>query len=95
MAPVIAMETFTVKFANNEEFTEDPEKVSSSIFGKDFDIPKLKHHLAMLNDIIHQSLPEVKRITVKIAIYNLCGQRPPGLYDRNFVHGWFCTEKSL
>ena len=25
----------------------------------------------------------------------ICVQRPPGLYDCNFMHGWFCTEKSL
>ena len=33
--------------------------------------------------------------TIKTAIYNFCGQRPPGLYDRNSVHRWFCTEKYL
>ena len=33
--------------------------------------------------------------TVKNAIYYLCGQRPPGLYDQNSMHGWFCTEKFL
>ena len=32
---------------------------------------------------------------VKTAFYDLCGQRPPGLYDRNSMHGWFCTRKSL
>ena len=63
MAPVIAMENLIVKSANGEEFTEDLEKVSGSVFGKDFDIPRLKRHLAMLNDIIHQALPKVKRIT--------------------------------
>ena len=63
MAPVIAMKNLIVKSANDEEFTEDLEKVSGSVFGKDFDIPRLKRHLAMLNDIIHQALPEVKRIT--------------------------------
>ena len=25
--------------------------------------------------------------TVKTAIYNFCGQRPPGLYDRNSMQG--------
>ena len=36
MAPVIAMENLIVKSANDEEFTEDLEKVSGSVFGKDF-----------------------------------------------------------
>ena len=29
---------------------------------------------------------------VKTAIYNLCGQRPPGLCDQNSMHRWFCME---
>ena len=33
--------------------------------------------------------------TIKTAFYNLCSQRPPRLYDQNFVHGLFCTEKFL
>ena len=32
---------------------------------------------------------------VKHSIYGPCVQRPHGLYDQNFMHGWFCTEKSL
>ena len=64
MAPVIAMENLIVKSANDEQFTaEDLEKVNVSIFGKDFEIPRLKRHIAILNDIIHQALHEMKRIT--------------------------------
>ena len=88
----------SVKSANDEEFTEDLEKVSSSVFGKDFDIPKLKHHLAMLNDIIHLALPTVKKITVKTAftisvVKDHLVFMTEILCMDNFVQKSFCGER--
>ena len=63
MAPLIAAEGVIIKSANGEDFTVELSKINNSIFGKDLDFPKLNHQLAMLNDIIHQTLPEVKKVT--------------------------------
>ena len=51
--------------------------------------------LSNLNPAPKPNLHYTPNTTVKTAIYNLCGQRPPCLYDRNSMHRWFCTEKSL
>ena len=32
---------------------------------------------------------------MKTASYDLCGQRPPGLYDQNFVHTEDFVQESL
>ena len=63
MAPLGVIEDAIVKSANGEEFMVELGMVSSSVFGKDLDFPKLNCHLAMLKDIIHQALPEVKKVT--------------------------------
>ena len=62
MKPLIAMESVIIKSANGEDFTEELGKVNSSVYGKDLDFPKIKCHLAMLNDIVHQALPDVKKV---------------------------------
>ena len=38
-----------------------------------------------------QGTERVCSCTVKPAFYSTCVQRPPGPYDRNFVHERFCT----
>ena len=53
--------------------------------------------LSQLNIISRQWLIIVNHncFTIKPSVYGLCVPRPPGLYDRNSMHEWFCTEKSL
>ena len=56
-------------------------KVSSSVFGKDLDFTKLNRQLAMLNDIIHQALPEVKKVT---SIRTVCSAMASSNYRSTF-----------
>ena len=37
----------------------------------------------------------LEMFTVKTAFYDLCGQRPPGIYDQNFVYMDDFVQKSL
>ena len=41
------------------------------VFGKGLDIPRLKHTIAVLNDILYQALPEVKRVK-RLLVFVLC-----------------------
>lgn len=49
-------------YLNGEEFTEELGKVDKSVYGKDPDFPKIKCCLAVLNDIVHTALSDVKNI---------------------------------
>ena len=56
---------------------------------------RVLHQLCGLMHWVLSELADLGHNSVKTAIYNFCGQRPPGFYDRNFMQRWFCTEKSL
>ncbi|XP_066265791.1 zinc finger MYM-type protein 1-like [Branchiostoma lanceolatum] len=63
LKPVVAMERVLINAANGNDVSNHVDEVMTSVFGKDLDRPKLTRHLAMLQDVIHQALPEVKKVT--------------------------------
>ena len=63
MKPLAAMEKLLLSAANGKGFTEEIDAVACSVFAKDLDMAKLARHLAVLPDIVHQALPDVKEVT--------------------------------
>ena len=52
-----------IKSVSGEDYATKVQEVKESVMGKDFDFPRLEHHLSVLKDIIRQALPEVKNVT--------------------------------
>ncbi len=67
--PMIAMESLLLKSANGECFDEEFKVVELSVFKSDLDFNRLKKHLGILVDVIHQALPTVKKVT---SIQTIC-----------------------
>ena len=64
MQPVLNMESLLLKSANGEgHITELKEFTASSVFKEDLSVEKLERELAILVDMIHVELPDVKRVT--------------------------------
>ena len=70
MQPLAAMERLIVNAANGEDYTQQMDDVMGSVFGKDFDFPKLQRHVAMLTDVVRQVLPDVKKVTSVRTVYS-------------------------
>lgn len=70
MKPHAAMEKLLLSAANGKEFTEEMDAFPCSVFGKDLDMAKLARHLAVLPDIVHRALPDVKRLTTIRTIWS-------------------------
>ena len=63
MQPLAAMEHLLVNAAISEDYTQQMDDVMGSVFSKDFDCQKVQCHVAMLPDVVHQVLPDVKKVT--------------------------------
>lgn len=63
MNPMIAMESLLIKAANGDSHERELEVIQESVFKNDLDFDRLKKHLGVLVDLIHQALPEVKNVT--------------------------------
>ena len=81
MKPLQAMENVLMKAANAELFSDDLDVLSSSVYGKDLDFAKLARHLAVLPDIVHQALPEVKKVT---SMRTICEAMATGAHRATF-----------
>ena len=57
------MESVLIKSANGENYAEELKQVKESVFKADLDYDRLEKHLGVLVDVIHQALPEVKKVT--------------------------------
>ena len=57
------MESVLIKSANGEHYAEELKRVKQSVFKADLDYDRLEKHLGVLVDVIHQVLPEVKKVT--------------------------------
>ena len=69
LEPLIAMEKTLLAAASAEDMADDLKIIEESVFGKDFDFPRLTRQLKILPDIVKQALPEVKKVT---SIRTLC-----------------------
>lgn len=78
MEPVLAIEALLIKSANGKDFSQEFKVVKSSCFQSDFCFDKLERHLGVLVDVIHQALPQVKKIT---AIRTICEAMNKGPYE--------------
>ena len=69
LEPLIAMEKTLLAAASAEDMADDLKIIEDSVFGKDFDFPRLTWQLKILPDIVKQAPPEVKKVT---SIRTLC-----------------------
>ena len=58
-----------IKSANGENYAEELKQVTESVFKPDLDYDRLEKHLGVLVDVVHQVLPEVKKVTSVRTIY--------------------------
>ena len=63
MQPVLCMESLLLKSANGEEHITELKEFTASVFKEDLSVEKLERELAILVDMIHVELPDVKRVT--------------------------------
>lgn len=66
---VIAMEKTLLCAANGLEFEDTMETLRTSCYKNDIDMPSLTGHLQLLQAVIKQSSPEVKKVT---SIQTIC-----------------------
>lgn len=60
MQPILTMESLLI---NGEHHAEELKRVKESVFKDDLDFDRLERHLGVLVDVIHQALPQVKKVT--------------------------------
>ena len=58
-----------VESENGENYAKELEQVKESVFKDDLDYDRLEKHLGVLVDVIHQALPEVKKVT---SVHTIC-----------------------
>ena len=78
MKPVLNVEILLLKSANEEEFVDELKSVQYTVFQSNFDFDQLQKHLVVLIDVIHETLPSVKKVTRIHTIYeamDACVQR--------------------
>ena len=63
MQPVLSMESLLLKSTNGEKPVVELEQLTASVFKDDLCIEKLERELAVLVDVVHVELPDVKKIT--------------------------------
>ena len=68
LKPLIAIETTIIAAANGKEIDAALNAINGSVFAKDFHFSRLPRQLAILPDIVHQALPEVKQVTSAHAV---------------------------
>ena len=76
MGPVLAIEALLIKSANGEDFSQELKVVESSCYQSDLCFKKLEEHLGVLVDVIHQALPQVKKVTTVRTICEAMNKGP-------------------
>ena len=77
MEPVLAIEVLLIKSANGDDFSQELKVVENSCYQSDLCFNKLEKHLGVLVDVIHQALPQVKKVTT---IRTICEATNKGPY---------------
>ena len=66
---MVAMESILLKSANGEEYSDELNSLAVSVFKDNLDYDKLERHLNILDGVVHEALPEVKKVT---SIQTIC-----------------------
>ena len=62
MKPVLAVEALLIKSANGDDYSQEFKDVENSCFQFDLCFNNLERYLGVLVDVIHQALPQVKKV---------------------------------
>ena len=77
MKPVLAVEALLIKSANGDDYSQEFKDVENSCFQFDLCFNNLERYLGVLVDVIHQALPQVKKV---ITIRTICEAMNKGPY---------------
>ena len=94
MKPVLAVEALLIKSANGDDYSQEFKDVENSSFQSDLCFNNLKRHLGVLVDVVHQALPQVKKVTT---IRNICEAMSKGTYEvvLKEVHKLLCLYYTI
>ena len=63
------MESLLIKSANGESYVDEFKIVQGSVFQKDINFDRFEIQLSILEDVVHEALPAVKKVT---RIHTIC-----------------------